>query len=274
MQVKKALQFILPGSPIFDYIEGLAPRPVSVYQELAQMAEKEETERINKEISARRFRLGAKQSQVSLEVQREVYLKSQLEELYKNIIDWAEDEETRRKYDEKLLDHGYKKMVAFPAEHKEAMRLKVQDWAQGLVILKHPFDRAWRIVLEWTDLEELGGFDVNILHEYIAFFPKSGLSQVLWAFLRSALSPFPLIEEEEGDEEEEEGETKEDDGKVKEKEKEKEKKRGPRREKGKGKNKKKVKEEEKEDSTELGDDPLASAFLVSYQLKLPLKFGI
>lgn len=184
------------------------------------MVEKEEEERINKEISNRRFRLGAKKGEVSLEVKREVWMASpvcsmlnvydavshdfQLESLYTNIINWADDEETRRNTDEKLLAHGYNKMLAFPpGEKKNEMRQKVQKWAEGLVILNYPSDLAWRIVLEWKDVQELGEHDVNELRQYIKFFPDSGLGLGLKAFLSSQLSPFPPVEEEENDEDDE-----------------------------------------------------------------------
>lgn len=38
----------------------------------------------------------------------------------------------------------------------------------------------------------LGEHDVNILREYIQFFPESGLSKALSAYLESELSPFPI----------------------------------------------------------------------------------
>lgn len=39
-----------------------------------------------------------------------------------------------------------------------------------------------------------GEHDVNVLREYIEFFPKSGLAKALDAYLESELSPFPILE--------------------------------------------------------------------------------
>lgn len=36
---------------------------------------------------------------------------------------------------------------------------------------------------------------MNVLREYIQFFPKSGLAKALSAYLESELSPFPTLEE-------------------------------------------------------------------------------
>jgi len=73
MQLKRAYKLILPDGPVYDYIEGLIPRAEDTYQKLAEMIEKEETEKNNKEIAARKSRLGATTGSVSIEVKREVF---------------------------------------------------------------------------------------------------------------------------------------------------------------------------------------------------------
>lgn len=171
IQYRRALHTLLPGSPLFDYLEGLIPPPDQTYLKLVEMIEAEEKERINKEIANRRSRLGAVLGQVTTDVRREVWGASPLEELYQNILNWSHDEELRRTIDCKLLQHGYDKLLVFPKEHKLAQRLKVENWARGLVILKYPFELAWRIVIEWKDCESIGtnarqfpGSSSNIKH--------------------------------------------------------------------------------------------------------------
>ena len=67
---------MLPGSPVFDYLEGIIPNAADTYLKKAELVENEDKETINKEIAARRSRLGAVVGKVSLEVKREVYKKS------------------------------------------------------------------------------------------------------------------------------------------------------------------------------------------------------
>jgi len=155
-QYKRALCMLLPGGPVFGYLEGLIPRPDQIYLKLAEIVEAEEKERINKEIANRRSRLGAVLGQVTTEVRREVWGASPLEEYYQQILNWSDDEELRRQIDCKLLQHGYEKLMVFPKENKLEQRVKVENWARGLVILKHPFELAWRIVIEWKDCESIG----------------------------------------------------------------------------------------------------------------------
>lgn len=155
-QVKQALKILLPGSPVYDFLEGVIPRPDSTYLKLAEIVEKEEKEFINKEIGNRRSRLGAVYGKVKTEVEREVWSASPLEELYQNILNWSDDEELRRDIDCRLLKHAYDKLLVLQKENKLAQRLKVENWARGLVILKHPFELAYRIVIEWKDCESIG----------------------------------------------------------------------------------------------------------------------
>lgn len=71
-QYKQCLEFILPGSPVFDFLEGLVTRPADTYLTLAEITEREEKEKINKEIANRRSRLSATKGNISLEVRLEV----------------------------------------------------------------------------------------------------------------------------------------------------------------------------------------------------------
>lgn len=189
-QYRHALEILLPSSTIYDYLEGRILRPAYTYTKIADIAESEEKELLNKEIGQRRTRLGAKLDQVTAEVKRELAQKSQLEDIYRCIIDWTDDDESRRHYEEKLLEHAYDTLGVLPAHEKAGKRDQVQALAEGIVILKHPFALAWKIVLEWKDVEQIGQLDVGILREFVQLFPEDGLSKVLQGYLESEISPF------------------------------------------------------------------------------------
>lgn len=191
LQYKKAQEIVLPTSPIYDYLEGRIPHPSHTYQSMAQITEFEEKERINKDIGERRTRLGAKIGQVTVEVKREVLRDSDLEELYTNIIDWSNDDEVRRQYEEKLLQRCLEVLTVLPSgQDKTDKRAKLSKLANDMVIIKHPFKVAWDIAIEWKDPENVRDLDVNILREYCTFFPTAGLAQVLRGFMSSEISPF------------------------------------------------------------------------------------
>jgi superkiller protein 3 len=190
-QYKRALEVLLPTSTVYDFLEGRLPHPSDTYIKVASIIEAEEKERINREIGERRTRLGARIEQVTLDVKREVMSQSILEDIYQNVIDWSNEDEVRREFEEKLLRHAYDTLVVLPSEEKSSKRNRVEGLVRGMVILKHPFSLAWDIALEWKDVESIAEWDVGVLREYISFFPESGLTKVLKGYLECEISPFP-----------------------------------------------------------------------------------
>ncbi|EEP82735.1 conserved hypothetical protein [Uncinocarpus reesii 1704] len=190
-QYKRALELLLPHSPLFNVLEGLIPHPSQTYLQVIELSEAEEKQFINREIGERRTRLGAKIDQVTAEVNLEAFQRSNLDKLYRGIVDWTYDDATRRTYEEKLLQRGYDYLLALPAGKKPEQRKYVLKSAEDMVIIHHPFELAWKIVLEWKDVSEISELDVTVLREFIHLFPDDGLSKVLKGFLASGLSPFP-----------------------------------------------------------------------------------
>lgn len=190
-QYKHSLEILLPGSELYNYLEGRIPHPSHTYTKLSELVEQDEKEKINYEIGQRRTRLGAKIDQVTMDVRREVLQNSNLETLYQHVIDWTDDEETRRLYEEKLLQHAYDTLIALPGPQKASKCEEVTRLAKGLVILKHPFALAWKIRLEWQDAERMEELDAGLLREYVEHFPDDGLGKVLRGYLESEISVVP-----------------------------------------------------------------------------------
>jgi superkiller protein 3 len=190
-QQRRSLEILLPTSSIYNYLEGRIPHPSHTYQKIVEITEADEKERTNKEIGERRTRLGAKISQVTLEVQREILRNSPLEDLYSKIIDWSNDDEIRRQYEEKLLQRCYDTLVVSPLSEMNDKRVKVEKLARDMVIIKHPYRLAWEIAIEWQDNHFLADWDPGVLREYCDFFPETGLAKVLDGFMNSEISPFP-----------------------------------------------------------------------------------
>ena len=188
-QYKEALRTNLPASPVYNFLEGRIPHPSHTFLRLIEITEADEKDIINREVGERRTRLGAKLGQVQLDVKREVYRKSELEDLYQSVIDWTVDDEMRSQYEEKLLVHAYDFMTVLLADDKTVKQKQVQELARGMVVIKRPFKLAWDIELEWQDSEESSGLDRNILLEYISFFPTTGIARVLQGFLSQKYVP-------------------------------------------------------------------------------------
>ena len=190
-QYKNALKTLLPSSPVYGFLEGRIQKSSYTYTKLAEITEYDEKEQINRKIGERRTRLGAKLGQVTIDVTCEVYGNSGLEDLYQNIIDWTADDNERRTYEEKLLQHAYSHLVAVAPEAKHTKREQVMKIAHGMVIIKHPFKLAWDLDLEWSDIQNLADIDQNTLLQYAQFFPNAGLSAVLRGFFELKTEPEP-----------------------------------------------------------------------------------
>jgi len=190
-QYVRALEVELPGSPVYHSLEGRVPHPSHTYVRIAEITEDEEAQHIKREISERRTRIGARVGQVTTEVKREVLTSSRLEDIYQQVINWSNDDEVRRQYEEKLLERAYETLVVLPMERKATKLDQVLTLAEGMVVIKHPFRLAWDLVLDSRDMDDLDDFDVHILRDYVAFFPEAGLANILQTWLSTELSPFP-----------------------------------------------------------------------------------
>ncbi|KAL1838521.1 hypothetical protein VTJ49DRAFT_2595 [Mycothermus thermophilus] len=194
-QYVAALDVILPGSDIYPALEGRVPHPAKTYETQAQVIEADEKKRINTLIGERRTRLGARLSEVTLEVKREIYGQSRLADLYSKVIDWASDDDVRRIYEEKLLLYRHERMAAWPpGKQKDEEAAIVRKLANDMVIIRHPFKFAWDLAINWQDHKDIAAWDVTVLRQYCTFFPDSDLSRVIMAFLTSDVSPFPKEE--------------------------------------------------------------------------------
>ncbi|OIW26736.1 TPR-like protein [Coniochaeta ligniaria NRRL 30616] len=196
-QYAEALSLILPDSPIYPALEGRVPHPAKTYETIVQIVEGDEKREINTLIGERRTRIGARINDVTLEVKREVFSKSRLGHLYRQLIEWSIDDDVRRTYEEKLFQYCYERLLAFPPGEEKAQELNlVLKLANDMVIIKHPYKAAWDVAIDWQDHKDIKEWDFGVLREYITFFPDSDLTRVLSGFLSSSISPFPNIKEE------------------------------------------------------------------------------
>ncbi|TEA18357.1 Superkiller protein 3 [Colletotrichum sidae] len=188
----EALSVILPGSPIYSALEGRVPHPAKTLETMAQIIETDEKKRTNTLIGERRTRIGARLNEVTLEVKREVIGQSKLEWVYQQLINWTNDDDLRRRYEEKLLSWCYDRLLVAPLGPEKGQALQaVLKLALDMVIIKHPYKLAWEIAINWKDSKEIREWDVNMLREYCSFFPETDLYKVITGFLTSSISPFP-----------------------------------------------------------------------------------
>ncbi|EFX00944.1 antiviral protein [Grosmannia clavigera kw1407] len=189
-QLVDALGILLPDSPVYPILRGRIQPPATTYTATAKVLEADEAMRINTLIGERRTRLGARLVEVTAEVKRDTFADSQLTDIYGELINWTNDDELRRSYEEKLLSYRVERLAVFVGDKKEQELEEVRKLAKGMVIIKHPFQLAWEITIDWCDFADVSDWDVALLWEFYTLFPTSGLGKALGGFLTSELSPF------------------------------------------------------------------------------------
>ncbi|KAG5985178.1 hypothetical protein E4U55_000814 [Claviceps digitariae] len=196
LQYADALWIQLPESPLYPILEGRFPHPANTYEAIARIIAEFEKKRINILVGERRTRLGAKLSDVKVEVKREVYAQSKLEHIYRQLINWTNNDDLRRDMEEKLLTYCHDRLLVTPAGPEKAEEhAKVFQLANDMVAIKHPYKLAWDIAIDWQDHEEIVSWDINLLQDYCKFFPDSDMYKVVTGFLTSKFSPFPVSDE-------------------------------------------------------------------------------
>ncbi|KAG5934622.1 hypothetical protein E4U53_000647 [Claviceps sorghi] len=193
LQYADALWIQLPESPLYPILQGRFPHPASTYETIAHILAEFEKKRINILVGERRTRLGAKLSDVKSEVRREVYAQSRLEHIYRQLINWTNDDDVRWDMEEKLLGYCHDRLLVTPAgPGKAEEQAKVFQLANDMVAIKHPYKLAWDIAIDWQDHDDITRWDINLLQEYCKFFPDSDMYKVVTGFLTSKFSPFPV----------------------------------------------------------------------------------
>ncbi|KAK9475663.1 hypothetical protein V1514DRAFT_313181 [Lipomyces japonicus] len=193
------LKLILPKSPIFLFLEGRLPKPADSLEKLTSIVETSEKQQIVSTINKSKNKLGVSVSKVTKKIKREVYSSSELEDLYRELLNWSDDENQRREVEGKLLEFLYNKLLSVPIEEKDRVRQKVLELADGMVVLNSSVEHAWIISLEWRNYGDFAEMDYNKITNYISLFPDAGLSKVLQAFLQSDISPFQKRKPSNGD---------------------------------------------------------------------------
>ncbi|KAF2130164.1 hypothetical protein P153DRAFT_366623 [Dothidotthia symphoricarpi CBS 119687] len=157
-QYARALATQLPSSPVYSYLEGRLPNPSHTLTRIAEIHETQETQDIKRLIAERKTRLGATLDGTTKEVKNEIYGKSPLEGIYEEIINWTNDDELRREYEEKLLERAYDTLLSLPSGEKAEKRDKVMKLAHDMVVIRHPYLLAWQIELDWRSALEVEAY--------------------------------------------------------------------------------------------------------------------
>jgi len=169
--------------------------------ELSSLITTIETNQFDSEVSKRRQRLGGQTlsaAETRRQVQAEQLVNSRLPSIYRAILndpDAGSQEELRRDVEKKLFEHLRTLLASLPSEFdlatvdlkkaaktkdqveaerhvKAQVRSEVENLAKGMVIVGVAEEAAWRVELEWSDVNaKVDSLDWPSLGRYIDLFP-------------------------------------------------------------------------------------------------------
>ncbi|KAK9473351.1 uncharacterized protein V1510DRAFT_103796, partial [Dipodascopsis tothii] len=186
----EALRAVSPDGDVYSYLEGRVPLPATTYARMAEMVDAAEQKLIATAVAKKKNLLGTNLAAETRKIKAEVYATSELERLLGLVLDWSDDETQRRSIEGRQLELVLDKLRVAGPEAKADLRTRVLALARDMVAVKSPVELAWTLVLDWTDVGDLGDLDAYVVRDYVVRFPAAGLSRVLQALLRSRLSPF------------------------------------------------------------------------------------
>ncbi|KAJ3841697.1 TPR-like protein [Lentinula raphanica] len=217
-----ALCLLLPDSPLFEVLSNLSPpdhtNPTStttssiqtaihnsliVILECIAILERDEDIYVKKEFEKRRTRLNAgPPEQIRKEIGREVWGNSRLPYLYNQVLDHPNtDDLLRRQTESKLLRYKHQYMISLPpgVDTKEKVIKEIDDLISGMVLLHIPDDLAWTLFLEQKDVENIDGYNYDLLREFIVLFPSHSLARLLKGYFIYKQLPISDATKEEND---------------------------------------------------------------------------
>ncbi|KAG5363899.1 Superkiller protein 3 [Yarrowia sp. B02] len=196
----------IPGSPLFELMEAVMPKPAFTFEKLVKMEEEQEKKALNKALADANFTITGKKKRTPQQVRYDFYSKSNLPFLYQELINWTNNDELRTETEKKLLKARADLLASAPqGKEKELLHMEVSDMVDGAVVVKSRDSLAWDLYLEWLDPRDLSDLPSETVNEYLDFFPETGLHKILSGYVYSDISSIVRTKkkekkEEEGDE--------------------------------------------------------------------------
>lgn len=146
------------------------------------MEQTDESNNIIKETDKRRMRLSSGKAlsaeQTKRAVQAEVMPRSKLPELWRSVLDHPQTTDAQRRAAEsKLLWHQWTLLISLSTNStlKNEVKERVQELAQGMVLIRLPDPKAWEIVLDWADVDCVEAYDEFMLKQLLNVFGQESV---------------------------------------------------------------------------------------------------
>ncbi|KAG0046177.1 Superkiller protein 3 [Gryganskiella cystojenkinii] len=173
------MKYLLPGGRVSE-LGGDLPEAMDMLKTLASLQEKHDKEFFEREVKARRGRLGGGTlEQVQATVRKELYGNSELGSTYESILEL--DHQNNKDLELKLLDFYINKIDASFAGQKLPLREKASNLAKSMTNDGCTSTTPYEFLLKFTDAASPSDYDSDLQELYISKFPETGFSKLIQA---------------------------------------------------------------------------------------------
>lgn len=186
------LRQIIPGSELGNLVGSLLGNQETNLKQLIDLVKKRLDQNVSARLSKERVRFPRVlpiEAKVQLnQIAWPYYEACDLDSLYKEFLNIAQDEELRSIYEDQHLRYKYDMLKA--ATEKATIYQEIKEMIDGMVYVKTKSLFCWNLYFDWCDVSSLGDLDIEKVVYYLKTFPNEGLSITLYAFAMSEISPF------------------------------------------------------------------------------------
>ncbi|CDK26289.1 unnamed protein product [Kuraishia capsulata CBS 1993] len=188
------LRHMLPGDKLGDAIGELTQPLVDTLKSLVKIVASRELDSRTADLRKARMKIPANPSVVDLEkldlAAWKHYETSDLANLYERLISVLDDKR-REDVEQDLFNYKFEMLKVAPPNKKKEIRQQVFDMASGLVTVKRKLPLAYKVYFDWSDYQAVGDIDFLEVMDLVSM-TTTGWPGVLFAFVQSERSPFPL----------------------------------------------------------------------------------
>lgn len=186
------LEQLLPGAPLRSLVENAFGKPDETIRKLITLLKNREQEEVRTVVAKEKMKMPrvlTNDQKASLHaLEWSIRLRSDLSFLYREFLNYCDDEDLRRTYEADLLKYLWDLLKVAP--QKDMILADIKRLCSDMVFVGSPDLFAWTLHLDFLDPKSLDDLDQNDVLRFIRLFRSEGLGVLLYSFLMSDMGPF------------------------------------------------------------------------------------
>ncbi|CCH59334.1 hypothetical protein TBLA_0B04990 [Henningerozyma blattae CBS 6284] len=189
------LKHLKPGTPLAERLGHHLMTPQTILQELIKLIGNKEQEAIAQLVSRERLKLSTADPLYQIKINSiawEIYEDSEMDDLYSQLVNITNDDDTRAKLEESWLQYRIKVLKSMPSDIKLEFCSKVKAMVEDMVLVNHESLTAWKYYFEWQDYDDIDNMELELIIKFFKKFPTEPFAMVLYAWVSSNLSKYDV----------------------------------------------------------------------------------